>query len=209
MKPSLFFDKSGAAAAEFALVLPLLLILLFGIIDGGRWMWTYNRAVKATQAGARVAAVTNAIPTELTNSYVGTTVGGVALTQGDAIPAAALGKVTCTRAGATGNPTCVCTTTPCPATTFTTSPTGWDAIVARMRNMFPQINDANVIVEYSGSGLGYAGDPDGQDISPLITVKLQNLNFTPITLLALKSVQIIPASATTLTAEDQLGNQSN
>ena len=42
-------NRSGASAAEFALVLPILLILLLGIIDAGRWLWTYNRAEKATQ----------------------------------------------------------------------------------------------------------------------------------------------------------------
>ena len=75
--------------------------------------------------------------------------------------------------------------------------------------MYPTIADANVLVTYSGSGLGYAGDPDGQDISPLISVRLQNLSFRPITFLALKTVQLVPTAATTLTAEDQLGSQSN
>ena len=99
MNMRLLRDEKGSGAAEFALVLPLLLILFFGIIDGGRLLWTYNRAVKATQVGARVAAVTKVIPAELGNTYVGTTPPGAtgALTQGDSIPAAALGKITCSR----------------------------------------------------------------------------------------------------------------
>ena len=56
---SLLRDRSAASAAEFALVLPLLLLFLFGIIDAGRFMWEYNRAEKATQVGARVAVVTD------------------------------------------------------------------------------------------------------------------------------------------------------
>ena len=37
-------DTGGAGAGEFALVLPLLFLLLFVIIDVGRWMWAYNQA---------------------------------------------------------------------------------------------------------------------------------------------------------------------
>ena len=38
----LFRDRAAASAAEFALVLPLLMVFLFGIIDAGRFMWDYN-----------------------------------------------------------------------------------------------------------------------------------------------------------------------
>ena len=48
---------SGAAAVEFALVMPVLFLLLFGIIDFGR---AYNMQISLTQAareGVRVAAL--------------------------------------------------------------------------------------------------------------------------------------------------------
>ena len=65
-------DRRGASAAEFALVLPLLILLLFGIIDAGRFMWEINRAEKATQVGARMAVVTDPVSRGLVNhSYVG------------------------------------------------------------------------------------------------------------------------------------------
>ena len=51
--------NQAASSAEFALVLPLLLVLLFGVIDAGRFMWEYNRAEKATQMGVRYAVVTD------------------------------------------------------------------------------------------------------------------------------------------------------
>ena len=38
-----------------------MLILLFGIIDGGRFMWEATEAEKATQMGARMAVVTNPV----------------------------------------------------------------------------------------------------------------------------------------------------
>lgn len=49
--------QSGAAAVELALVLPILLVLVFGIIDFGR---AYNAKISLTQAareGARVRAL--------------------------------------------------------------------------------------------------------------------------------------------------------
>src|SRR3546814_14373946 len=48
-------SSSGATAAEFAMVLPLLLMFLLGIIDVGRLMWTWNRAEKATPRGVGFA----------------------------------------------------------------------------------------------------------------------------------------------------------
>ena len=200
-------DRRGASAAEFALVLPAFLIIFFGVIDGGRWMWAMNRAEKATQAGARVAVVTQLIPSGLATSYVN--VNG--LTQGDVIPASALGKVVCTKTGQ-ANVNCTCQpptgALPCPSPLGPFNSSGWDAIVRRMSATYSPIASSNVVVEYSGSGLGYAGDPDGQDISPLVTVRLRNLGFRPITLLAIHSM-LLPTTGTTLTAEDELGNYSN
>jgi Flp pilus assembly protein TadG len=47
----------GSAAVEFAIVLPVLLLVLFGIVDFGRAFWTYNVAVSALREGGRAAAV--------------------------------------------------------------------------------------------------------------------------------------------------------
>jgi Flp pilus assembly protein TadG len=49
--------QSGAAAIEFALVMPLLCMLLFGAMEMGRLLWTWNAAVEATRLGARLAVV--------------------------------------------------------------------------------------------------------------------------------------------------------
>jgi Flp pilus assembly protein TadG len=198
-------DQSGASAAEFALVLPLLMILLFGIIDGGRWLWTYNEAEKATQEGARVAVVTQIIPGGIAaQSFVGVTVDGTALTQGDVVPADALPTVTCSKP----NGTLSCTCPSCSGITLTPiNAAGWNVIAARIKAMLPTATDANIVVEYRGSGLGFAGDPNGSDIAPLVTVKLINMTFTPITSFLFATLAM-PSFSTTLTAEDLTGNVS-
>ena len=191
-------DRSGASAVEFALVLPLVLLFLFGIIDAGRFLWEVNKAEKATQVGARVAVVTDPLPPGLTTAnYVG--VGG--LTQGDLIPASALGLVTCT------NTSCTCTTSPCPAL-GTMLPANFTRIYTRMRNMKRDIVPANVRITYRGSGLGYAGDPNGMEIAPLVTVQLTGVQFRPVTTFLFTTLTL-PAFRTTLTAEDSAGIVSN
>ena len=47
----------GQALVEFALVLPLLLLFIFGVIDAGRLIFTYNTVANAARNGARVAIV--------------------------------------------------------------------------------------------------------------------------------------------------------
>jgi len=203
-------DRSGASAAEFGLVLPLLIVLLLGIIDAGRFIWEYNRAEKATQAGARVAVVTQIIPQGVADfKYVGQNVGGVAYLQGDPLTASALGTVTCLQSG--GSLTCSCNnaggTSFCPSL-GTSNTAGFNAIVGRMQAMYPRVSANKVIVQYRGSGVGYAGDPGGMDISPLVTVKLRGMTFNPLFLFGLVSFNL-PEFDTSLTAEDSSGSFSN
>jgi hypothetical protein len=49
--------ERGAAAVEFALVLPLLLFLLFALIDGGRALNAQITLTEAARDGARLAAL--------------------------------------------------------------------------------------------------------------------------------------------------------
>lgn len=198
MTRRLFIDRRGSGAAEFALVLPLLILLLFGIIDGGRFLWEANKAEKATQAGARMAVVTDVISTGLgTQDYVG--VGG--LTQGDLIPRSALGTITCTRTS------CTCSGS-CPTSYATADSTSFDRIVQRMSFMKPDIAANNVTVSYRGSGLGFAGDPNGMEVAPLVTVELNGVQFRPLVLFNAVAFSL-PAFRTTLTSEDSAGSQSN
>ena len=204
MSRRLLLDRSGGSAAEFGLVLPLLILFLFGIIDGGRYLWEVNKAEKATQAGARVAIVTDVLDGGLSGqNYVGQVVGGVTLTQGDIIPANALGELRCTNSG------CSCISGTCPTVV---APGDYAArfsrIFQRMSYMKPDIAQSNVRITYRGSGLGFAGDPNGMEIAPLVTVELIGVQFRPLVLFNAVAFNL-PAFRTTLTAEDSSGSQSN
>ena len=59
-----------------------------------------------------------------------------------------------------------------------------------MQVMYGGISPANVSVNYSGSGIGYAGDPaendDGDplgDMSPIVTVAVDSVRFRSMSLL--------------------------
>ena len=195
-------SNRAAAAAEFALVLPLLLLFLLGMLDVGRLMWTWNRAEKATQMGVRYAVATEMVPTGLA-TYSFASQGGIP--QGDPIPQSAFGGATCSSSG--GTVSCVCNAT-CP----TLSPynqTAFTNIVARMDAFLPELSANDVTVEYGYSGLGYAGDPNGPDVAPLVTVRVRNLAFQPITLILFNTSITLPSFSAALTMEDGQGNVSN
>ena len=49
--------NGGQALVEFALVLPVFLLIIMGIVDAGRLIYTYNTVANASRDGARVAIV--------------------------------------------------------------------------------------------------------------------------------------------------------
>lgn len=49
-------NRRGTAAVEFALSLPLMLVLLFGAMEAGHYFWTEHKLVKAVRDGVRFAA---------------------------------------------------------------------------------------------------------------------------------------------------------
>lgn len=64
-------SEQGAAAVEFALVLPLLILLVFGIVEFGRG---YNAKVTLTHAareGARALAIGEGDPIQITKDAAG------------------------------------------------------------------------------------------------------------------------------------------
>lgn len=203
-------DSRASGTAEFALVLPILIIFLLGIIDIGRVMWVTNMAEKATQMGARYAIVTDILPPKvIAEDYVGKSFCGSSgtsvCTAGDLITGTgALGPMTCTSSGCSCPPGATCPASPAMAAGSFAKLGLW------MRNSYPDASDDKIQVIFQGSGLGFAGDPNpnGPDVIPLVTVKLSPIPFAPVSLFKFVSFNL-PSFATTLTDESAVGNQSN
>jgi Flp pilus assembly protein TadG len=187
---SFLADPSAAAAAEFALILPVSLLFLLGIIDVGRYFWSINTLEKAVQVGTRYAVATGIVSNNLdAEDYSGFDCDADGTTNnslrpGDTICKEALGKITCTAT------TCTCVSGNCPTDLDDVDTTAFNNIVSRMRVLAPQIAPADVRVSYSGSGIGYAGDPRTDDdgnplsqISPVVTVQVLNQRLRTISLL--------------------------
>ena len=201
-----FRDDRGGPAAEFALVLPLALIFLFGLIDVGRYMWEHNEAEKATQMGTRFAAVTDLVPKTLAStSFVSATTP-----QGGTVPSSAFGGTRCISGSCNTVPT-----NACPSGNGTAGidwgyePTAFTNIVNRIRKFKSNVAATNVIIDYANAGLGYAGDPIGSDVAPLITVRLCQLTFRPITTRIFNASVAMPDFSYSLTTEDGAGIVSN
>ena len=199
-------DEQGGPAAEFAMVLPILIIFLFGTIDVGRLMWDWNRAEKATQMGVRYAVATDIVPSALA-SYSFSISGSVL--QGEPVPETAFPGIICD--APTGTPACNCVTGGMCDNAYlaTVNTSAFNNIVNRINRFKPDVAAENVVVEYGYSGLGFAGDPNGPDVAPLVTIRLQNLDFQPLLTQIFGATITLPDFSAALTLEDGDGTYSN
>lgn len=209
-------DEAGSTAAEFALVLPVALLFLFGIIDTGRYMWQVNEMEKAAQMATRYAVVTNVVAPGLnTADFSGITCSdGTTITTGSRICAEALGNVTCSAASGALQCSCQATsvgTASCPSL-GTPDAAQFGRIVGRVQRFAPEVSPRQVVVRYQGSGLGFDGDASFStystknntiplaDVSPLVTVQFNKPTFR--SLLLLGGQIALPKISYTLTMED-------
>lgn len=204
-------DEDGGPFVEAAVLLPILITFLFGSVDFLYAFYQWTAATKATQVGARLAAVSAPLSANLTgtnNLAVNAVSGSVLL--GDAMPDF---QITC-NAGGSGS--CTCTRGSCGTLSY--SPAAMTTIVygrgstsgcgnatsyytTGMCDMFPRVTPANVKVVYEQTGLGFAGRDAGP--VPTISVSLQNMTFHFFFLSGLKRFAdlAMPAFTTTVTGE--------
>jgi hypothetical protein len=199
-------DQRGTTTVEFTIVAMLFLLLTFGLVEFGNMFWQFNSAAKAAQVGARLAAVSNPVWSELVNL------------EDDSTPGAAWGTeytVTCdgdsgdcdgTFSGDYDSSAMDClvfgrseTVPPCDTEC---DPAGIDSDEAGMCDRFSRVTPENVIVTYSHTGLGFAGRPGGP--VPTITLQLTGLQFEFLALGDLLGLQPItmPPFTVTMTGED-------
>lgn len=76
-------SEAGQTLVEFSLVLPVLLVMLFAIVDFGRAMYTWSIVSNAAREGGRTAAVqgtTAEINTAVNNAATGLNLGSLTKT---------------------------------------------------------------------------------------------------------------------------------
>lgn len=193
--PPYLRDEQGTTAVEFAVVAFVFLAAVLGIVDFGRALWEWNRAAKATQIGVRYAVVSDLAALNLRGLD-----GGALAPVGSPVPVAAVAP----------NPT-VCSRAGCGPDADSPNASLLDAgafarIVAKMRTYHRGLRAENVVVEYRHVGLGLAGNPDGPDIDPLVTVRLRDMRFDFLGLSFLRLPPIaMPDFRATLSGEDGRG----
>ncbi|QNE05336.1 TadE/TadG family type IV pilus assembly protein [Croceicoccus marinus] len=206
-------EAQGASAVEFALVLPVVILFLLGIIDVGRFIWNTNEIEKAVQIGTRWAVATDYLPVGL-EDYSYAVSGGVP--QGEVVPQSKFTGFACTSAG------CMCegldtdgdgvldAEAKCGVTdsTVAVDAAAFGNLVGRMQSIYAGVGPNNVEVNYDWSGLGYSGDPNGSDVDPLVTVTVKDVGFRPIFLAGIFDFGL-PDLSYTLTMEDGEGAFSN
>lgn len=182
-------DETGAAAAEFAMVSILFLGMMVGTIDVARLLWELNTAKAGTRAATRYAVTSDPAAAALVN-YVSPLPGGTPVTDAD------VATYTCTSSGCTCSGAGACGSTALNTTAF-------NNIAAVVQAHYGRAGPANVTVEYRPLGVGFAGNPCGPDVEPLVTVKIRDLQFAPGVLQAFGIDPFpMPAVASTLSGED-------
>jgi hypothetical protein len=192
---ALALSTDGSTAAEFAMVLPALLVAFFGTIEVGLFFWSCNQAEKATQIGARVAVVTGLVPEGVaTHDFTQSTPAGTPVPTTTYLGTDCFYNK-CENRGGIG-----------PAPGFNGN--AFERILAPMKAVYPGLKAENLIVSYENVGIGFAGDPTGPDVSPLVSVRIVNLRFSPITQVLLPITVQMPTFLTSLTSEDGIGTEA-
>src|SRR5262245_47244172 len=154
-------DQNGGVFVEAAIIVPMILILVMGAVDFLFAFYQWNIAAKAVEVGARIAAVSNPVATNLSDLSTDPSLGTPFTSYSNPF------AVTCD--GSTS--TCSCSGT-CTGWTAGYDPIAMNRIVfgrdgnnscgdstdyyyTGMCDVFWRIGSANVVVTYTNTGLTF------------------------------------------------------
>ena len=127
-------SENGSVILETALVLTILLLLMFGVFDVGRALYTANGLISAAREGARFAAVDANVATDVTptkNVVIArfSPFGGSALTAAQITVTPVYNGGSCAAPSSGGLPQSICVTAAYPFTWITPIPRllGWSS----------------------------------------------------------------------------------
>jgi len=151
-------NESGATLAEFALVLPVFLLLIFGAIEGGMLMWQFQQGEIAAKRAVRIA-VTRQLMTANAMGDCGpstptTTPAGTLCAQ---IPDTSV-WATCKGNGSGGS---VC------------GP-GVARVALEISRFYPAVKPENINIQLSGGNLGFMGLGHP---TPIVSVSFTSVNY--------------------------------
>ena len=182
-------SDSGAALVEAAIVTPIFLLLAFGVLELGIYLWQWNTATKAVQLGARYAVTSDPVARGdgLTTSPV-TGPLGTSCRPDDFNPCFRF-KVVCTSSGCSGGEL------------YQIDTAAFSNILAQMRRVFPDLGEEHVRISYESNGLGFIGFPN--HVPNNITVEIIERQYDFVALRAFLSWTSVRIRASaTLTSED-------
>jgi Flp pilus assembly protein TadG len=200
-------DEAGAVLVEVTVVMALIFIFILGSVDFLFAFYQWNAVSKAVQVGARIAAVSDPVVTGMTNLSI--TVVNSSVPPGSGMPSF---QVRCERK----TETCSCIGACSGVGAY--NPAAMKTIIygrrsssctdaasiyqAGMCDIFPRLAEANIVIQYTQTGLGFAGRPGGP--TPTIRVSVGDLPFQFFFLsgiMGFDKIQI-PASTMSISAED-------
>ena len=194
-------NEDGAALIEAALLLPILLLLVFGVMEISLYFWTWGLAIKATQLGARRAVISSSVAVG-----PGLDVGDSA-SYWDGLPPGARcfqkpgSRSICPEFAvrcdlATG---CQCTGEACQ---FRFSATRLAPILKAMQAVMPNLKPDNIEISYAANGLGYVARPGPVPVD--VRVSLIGVRYTPIFLGDIFGASLSLHASALLPSEDLL-----
>ena len=116
-------NSSASVAVEFALLLPVYIAFMFGIIEFGRMIWIRNTMEFAAETAARYGAITSGATDATVAAYATAQLIGVDPATVDFITGTTIGASTVTVVGTYNFTTFISAFVPIPATTLTVTAT--------------------------------------------------------------------------------------